>query len=267
MIDRPKIKQAGKTAFHSSYWKCVAAALILGITAGNSSSGSNIGYNEINSNPLTQSENLDMFLSPAFWISMLAVFSVVIIIAVVIEIFVLGPISAGTRRFFLLNRDHGKSTNFGEVLFAFNNSYLNIVKTLFMQNLFIFLWSLLFVIPGIVKSYSYRMVPYILAEKPDLNWHDAISYSKEMMDGHKWECFVYDLSYIGWYLLSGITFGLVGLFYLDPYKACSDAELYTVIRDIHFNKPHTCPGMGPDPTGGDAGMNGGSQSGSQSMWG
>lgn len=251
MINRRKIKQAGRTAFLSSFWKCVAAALILGLAIGgnNGPSGANFGYNEVNYGSQSASGNLSAVFSPAILLSLLLGFLIVLLIGVLISIFLLQPLGAGAKRFFLLNREHGRDTNFGELLYAFNNSYLNIVKTLFLQNLLIGLWSLLFVIPGIVKSYSYRMVPYILAEKPDLNWRDALSYSQEMMDGRKWDCFVYDLSYIGWFIVSALTLGIAGLFYVDPYKACSDAELYTVIRDAHFNRPHIYPGENQYGTG------------------
>lgn len=243
MINRPAIKQAGRTAFLASYWKCFLAALLLGFIMGGSSgpSGSSLTYTTTSYG--SQASAGGLYLSPALIAAMLSAAAAAGIVVIFIQIFLLQPIETGIRRFFLLNRSQGKNTNFGEVLFAFNNSYLNIVKTMFLQNLFVFLWSLLFVIPGIVKFYAYRMVPYILSEKPDLNWRDALSYSEEMMNGHKWECFVYDLSFIGWYLLSAVTIGLAGIFYVDPYKAACDAELYTVIRDMHFHQPHTAPGM------------------------
>lgn len=243
MIDRQAIKQAGRSAFLTSYWKCFLAALLLGLVMGSNSgpSGTSLTY-ATTSYGSQAAGGADILISPSLAAAMLSAAIMVFLVGIFIQVFVLQPIEAGVRRFYLLNRDHGKDTNFGEVLFAFNNSYLNIVKTLFLQNLFIFLWSLLFVIPGIVKFYSYRMVPYILSEKPDLSWQDALSYSEEMMEGHKWECFVYDLSFIGWYIVSGVTVGLVGIFYVDPYKAACDAELYTVIRDMHFNQPHSYAG-------------------------
>ena len=66
--------------------------------------------------------------------------------------------------------------------------------------------------PGIIKSYEYRMIPYILAENPSINWREAFRLSKAMMDGQKWNTFVLDLSFIGWDLLSAVTGGLLGLF-------------------------------------------------------
>ena len=90
---------------------------------------------------------------------------------------------------------------------------------------------MLFVIPGIIKHYSYRLVPYILSESPDMDTEEAFRLSMEMMDGNKWDAFVLDLSFLGWEILSGITMGILGLFYVHPYRACTNAELYAVLRD------------------------------------
>ena len=80
---------------------------------------------------------------------------------------------------------------------------------MFLMQVYLFLWSLLFAIPGIIKSYSYRLVPYILADNPDMNSDDAITLSREMMNGQKFEVFVLDLSFFLWWILSSITFNIV----------------------------------------------------------
>ena len=74
------------------------------------------------------------------------------------------------------------------------------------------------------------MVPYILADEPDLSPTDTITRSRQMMDGHKWHAFCYDISFIGWFLLTIITCGIVGLFWYGPYKNSSDAALYLALR-------------------------------------
>ena len=101
---------------------------------------------------------------------------------------------------------------------------------MFFRDLYTFLWSLLFVIPGIVKGYEYRMIPYLLAEYPDMPMEDAFTISRNMMYGNKWKAFVLDLSFILWVLLSGITLGLAGIFYVDPYMAQTNAALYDAIK-------------------------------------
>lgn len=77
---------------------------------------------------------------------------------------------------------------------------------MFVENVFLFLWSLT-IIGFFIKQYSYRMVPYIIAENPNIKALDAIRLSRHMMEGHKWECFVADCSFLGWYLLNLVTFG------------------------------------------------------------
>lgn len=83
---------------------------------------------------------------------------------------------------------------------------------------------------GIVKTYSYFLVPYIVAENPNISANEAISLSRRMMKGHKWECFVAQLSFLGWYLLSIATFGLSAIFYSNGYNAAFFAEYYVKLR-------------------------------------
>lgn len=97
-----------------------------------------------------------------------------------------------------------------------------------LRHLFIFLWSLLFVIPGIVKSFSYAMTPFIMAENPGMKARDAITASKELMDGHKADLFWLELTFIGWDLLNLLTLG-IGSIFLNPYKNAAIAAFY---RDI-----------------------------------
>ena len=115
-------------------------------------------------------------------------------------------------------------------MFAFRSHYKNVTKTMFMRDLYIFLWSLLFVVPGIIKTYEYRMVDYILSENPEMNYSEALALSSKMMKGNKWKAFVLDLSFIGWDILSSMTFGILDIFYVMPYKMSTNAALYEAIK-------------------------------------
>ena len=95
----------------------------------------------------------------------------------------------------------------------------------FLQGLFIFLWSLLLVIPGIIKSYAYAMAPFIMAENPEMPPRDALRASEDLMVGHKAELFFLELSFIGWGLLSALTMG-IGSFFLIPYTHAAHAAFY-----------------------------------------
>ena len=96
--------------------------------------------------------------------------------------------------------------------------YLRRVGGIAWMYLFSFLWSLLFFIPGIVKSYSYALTPYLLATHPEIGAKQALKVSMKLMNGKKGELFVLDLSFLGWILLSGLTCGVLSIFYVSPYQ-------------------------------------------------
>lgn len=150
--------------------------------------------------------------------------------ALLLEIFVGNLFELGAARFFVENQEYNAPAS--KILFGFQNGhYLNSVGILFLRDLKIVLWTFLFVLPGIVKSYEYRMIPYILAEQPDISSTDAFAISREMMNGQKFEAFCLDLSFLGWYLLNAFTCGLTGLLWTNPYRAATNAELYAVLRN------------------------------------
>ncbi|MDD7219830.1 MAG: DUF975 family protein [Clostridia bacterium] len=108
---------------------------------------------------------------------------------------------------------------------------LKTVWTLTLEMIYYFLWSLT-VVGAFVKRYSYFMVPYIAAENPGISAKKAITLSRQMMKGHKWECFKLEFSFIGWSLLSTFTFGLSGLFFSNPYQEAVFGEYYSFIRKL-----------------------------------
>lgn len=109
-------------------------------------------------------------------------------------------------------------------------NYLRKLGGLLWMSLFIFLWSLLFIVPGIVKAYSYRFTPYILADCPNVKARDALKLSMRMTDGIKGEIFVFDLSFIGWFLLTSITCGILAI-YTVPYFKVAEATLYESMKN------------------------------------
>jgi len=164
----------------------------------------------------------------AVGIGVMLVMLIALAIALVIDAFLLNPIEIGARRFFLTNLN--RKAEIKELAFGFDHNYLNNVKTMFLRDLFTILWSLLFIIPGIVKSYEYRMIPYLIAENPEIDYKTAFAQSKQMMYGQKWKTFVLDLSFIGWWLLTVLTLGILGVFYVGPYIAATSAALYEALR-------------------------------------
>lgn len=211
-------------AFKKNYVSAVVVALLMGIfgTVSGESSARRV------------SENSDIYSGNLFNVGMITgllagIATVVILIVLVAKVFVGNLLKMGGYRFFILNQT--AQPGIGTLLDGFRSGhYVNIVLTMFLRDLFTTLWSLLLVVPGIVKHYEYLMVPYIIAENPAMDYKEAFQISKQMMDGEKMEAFIMDLSFLGWYLLSAVTCGLLAIFYVNPYVQASFAKMYT------FNK-------------------------------
>lgn len=224
MWNRAELKMRGNMAFKKNYVSAVVVALLMGIfgTVSGESSARRV------------SENSDIYSGNFFNAGMITglltgIATVVILIVLVAKVFVGNLLKMGGYRFFILNQT--AQPGIGTLLDGFRSGhYVNIVLAMFLRDLFTALWSLLLVVPGIVKHYEYLMVPYIIAENPAMDYKEAFQISKQMMDGEKMEAFIMDLSFLGWYLLSAVTCGLLAIFYVNPYVQASFAEMYT------FNK-------------------------------
>ena len=226
MWNRKELKAKGKTAFKANYWKSVLSALLLTIAVGGAGFVATKGADKDElSSQLGNLTDAQVF---AVLMIVLGVVATIVLVAAIIRIFLLNPLEVGCQRFFVENSKN--PAELGELGFGFKNHYGNVVATILLRDVFLFLWGLLFLIPAIIKTYSYRMVPYIVAENPDMKATDAITLSRNMMNGHKWKAFVLDLSFIGWYILSVLTFGLLALFYVSPYYYATSAELYGALK-------------------------------------
>ena len=139
------------------------------------------------------------------------------------------PFYTGVCRFMLKSVDDRAEVK--EAAYGFDHSYKNVVKTMFHADLRVLAWSLLFIIPGIYKKYQYRMVAYILAEHPDMDYREALQQSRDIMNGEKWHTFVLDLSFIPWRMLGMITCGIVGVLYVNPYIYLTNAALYRELSE------------------------------------
>ena len=138
--------------------------------------------------------------------------------------FVLGSvINVGYAKFNLnlVDRLEGAFEN----LFAYFSYWKTTVVARVLRGIYVLLWSLLFIIPGIMASLSYAMTEYILAENPEMSASEAITLSKQMMDGNKWRLFCLDFSFIGWDILCSLTLG-IGYLWLTPYKQTARAAFY-----------------------------------------
>ena len=146
--------------------------------------------------------------------------------------FVLGSIVGVGYAKYNLNLVDKKNAAF-ETLFEYFSHWKTTTIARLLRALYVFLWSLLFIIPGIVAGFSYAMTDYILAEDPELTADEAISQSKSIMMGNKWRFFCLQFSFIGWDILATLAFG-IGHLWLTPYKQAAYAAFYREVSGTEF---------------------------------
>lgn len=168
-----------------------------------------------------------------------------IVIGLALSIFVGPVIEVGKNRFYMESRLTGRAAGIDCLIWGFKNHYLNLVWTMFLRNLIVVLSTFFCIIPGIYFAYSYYMVPYILAENPDMKASDALQMSKDMMNGHKLNTWVLEVSFFGWWIVGAMACG-VGTFLVIPYYDATIAELYAVLREGFSNYLN---GFGAEPMG------------------
>lgn len=269
MWTRAELKSKAKFSFKRNYWKSVLISLILALLVGGGSSGSSIS-SAVSNNLIGSSDSsvtddysnddsslydgndfyddtydgnveddIDDLNSMAdntagmmaigiFLIVFIMMFVVLMAVVILLDVFIFNPLEVGCKKYYLRNLN--EPAQVGNIGYAFDNNYKNITKTMFFRDLFTVLWTLLFIIPGIVKSYEYQMIPYLLADNPQMTKEQAFQESKRMMQGQKWKAFVLDLSFIGWNILSALTLGILGIFYVQPYMDATHAALYEALR-------------------------------------
>ena len=231
MWTRALLKENAKVAFRRNYWSCVAVGTLTSLLLGGFSIGGSSYNIEVEDAKIT----IEEFYSKVpmrFWFLLLIAATIAGIIGIAITILVSNVAMVGCCRYFLENREH--KTPVSQMFFGFQGGrYSSNVLTLFIRDLYIFLNYLLFIIPGIIKSFSYMMVPFILAENPEMSANEAITNSKELMNGNRWRLFCLEISFIGWSLLCALFTLGIGIFWLKPYMEASFAAFY---REISAEK-------------------------------
>ena len=158
------------------------------------------------------------------------------ILAFLFIVFIADPLIVGGKRYFLKARNNNAKIGEIKVIFQKGN-LLNIAITMFLRNIYNALWYLT-IIGGVIKTYEYRMIPYILAENPRIKRKEAFELSKQMMKGNKWKTFILDMSFFGWNFLSVLTLGILSIFYVNPYNAATIAELYATLKTKAIDKKY-----------------------------
>lgn len=154
----------------------------------------------------------------------------------IITTFMVGPLTLGGY-YLALHIIREKDAHIGHIFrwFTAGSKFIKSFLLYIVVNIYIFLWFLLFIIPGIIKSFSYAMTYFIINDHPEYSINQAITESRRMMDGHKMEYFILCLSFIGWFILSCITLG-IGFLWLIPYFYTTSAAFYEEIAEEYYEK-------------------------------
>ncbi len=241
MWTRALLKANAKTVLRRSYWRVFLVCLIAALLDG--SFDINLNINLDNTIGIIVSPEVPLltdFASLAPGVSLLlsvylqaiAVVGTLLLLAMAVvglawSIFFAPVIQVGRCRYMIGNRAGPQSLS---ILFSgFGPGYGKVIWEMFMMNLRVFLFSLLLLIPGVVKRYQYTFVPYLLAENPELPRGRAAELSTLMTAGEKWNIFALDLSFIGWNILGTLLLGIGNLF-VTPYTEATRAELYAAMR-------------------------------------
>lgn len=260
MWTREELKNSAKDVLRRNYWMPFIASLLYGLMIGflGGSGSSAPSFNvHFDAEDLQNSEwwmkieqalsridaeELIAFLAVS-GIAVVLIWLVTLVTGYALQFFVTGPLKVGYSRYYVVNR--GRDARIDELFSSFKKGYLKLAAAQFTTTLFISLWSLL-IIPGVIFSYKWYQVPYILAENPNLSGKRAREISDAMTMDEKWDMFVLGLSFLGWMLLGALCCG-VGTLFVEPYVQATMAELYARQRqkvlDAGLATPEELPGV------------------------
>jgi len=250
MFDRKQLKLTARDNLRRAHWWVVLLVLLAFMMGGSIGSGlgggiaspTSIVSDELDNvaapdevwdtpeqvvNGLKAATNIvvaEFKANPVFWVSA-AVAALLSSFALVL--FVCNLITVGAHRW-LCRYWLGETPSVASLFDPWRN-YRRVMPAMALRTLYLTLWSLL-IVPGVIKSYAYSMVPYLIGEYPELSPREAIALSRKMTYGHKWHLFVLDWSFFGWLLLSAITGNIVGILYVYPYMGVTHAGVYHQLK-------------------------------------
>ncbi|GAA0736375.1 DUF975 family protein [Clostridium oceanicum] len=229
MWTRRQLKERAKKVLRNNYWQAFLVSLVILI----STTAGKWGNIERRIDRIIENHPVVHDFVPSeiiYWTSGLMFFLASITVILLILRIVIGYNLEVSGRKFFIKAAQGES-NMSYLGYCFKERrYLGVIMTMLLKAVFNFLWYLLLVIPGIIKTYAYSMVPYILADNPFIGAERAIELSNEMTRGEKWDMFVLDLSFLGWYILGVMACG-IGTIFVYPYANATKAELYLNFRE------------------------------------
>lgn len=219
-----ELKSRGKQAFRANYWQSVAVSFVMAIFAGGTASAASNRVQSTTSEVTVEGAGVSPEQAAFIAAVVLGVVFTVGIVGSIVHALLANPIEVGGRRFFEKNAND-PTTQFNTVFEGFQD-YGRVLVTMLIRDVFILLWTLLLIIPGAMKAYSYRLVPYLVKDRPELSPMEVLAESEALMRGNRWQAFVMDLSFLGWLLLGVVTLNLGNIFWTNPYMNATDAALY-----------------------------------------
>ncbi len=268
MWERRELKEKAKKVVHRNYWTAIVVCFLIALLTGEFGTSilgiwqsedsmdpdyvihhqmdKKYGLNEIQTKVFkTVEANLNSAMKPQKYIFKIwdgihsfqmnqmqlgVLLCIGSVIALAFTILVADPLIVGEKKYFLKAR-RNNNTKIGVLVEVFQKEHwFHIAIIMFLRNIYNALWYLT-IIGGIIKTYEYRMIPYILADNPNIERKEAFRLSKQMMKGNKWKTFILDLSFLGWNFLSVLTFGILSILYVNPYNATTMTELYVVLKE------------------------------------
>ena len=227
MLNSKELRVKAWESLKGKYWMAFAVIIVTGIIGSIGNSFVSFGQNLSEVLGLVDPAELDSTMA----IGALVLNGVVIISAIIgalLSIFVTNAITVGVSNYFIKNTD--SKPVFADAFSGFKVKYGRNIGTLLLVGIKTVLWTFLFIIPGIIKSFEYAIIPYILADDPEISSKEAFKKAKQMMKGNKWRLFKLDFSFIGWGVLCVLTLG-IGTFFLIPYVNAATAEFYVELKN------------------------------------
>ena len=142
-----------------------------------------------------------------------------------------GPMGYGITRMFVKTARGDKKIDYMDLFIGFKEDFQNTLLLGLLRGIFVFLWSLLLIVPGVIKAYAYSMSSYIQQDSEDKEWRKCLDLSSEMMYGYKWKLFLLDLSFIGWYIVGLLCLG-VGVLWVNVYHSMAKAHFYEELKEV-----------------------------------
>ena len=227
MLTAKELRKKAWESLKGKYWVAFAVILVTGLIGSVGNAFISFGQNLSGVLGLVDPAELDATMA----LGALVLNGVVFISAIIgglYSVFVTDALTVGVSNYFIKNTDSKPA--FKDVFSGFKVKYGRNIGTLLLVGIKTVLWTLLFIIPGIIKTYEYAIIPYILADDPEISSKDAFKKAKQMMKGNKWRLFKLELSFFGWFLLCVLTLG-IGTFFLIPYVNAANAEFYVELKN------------------------------------